>query len=276
MGKRLRQLTPRARSRRSGFTLVELAVVVAIVALLLGALLAPLATQYSLRKNKEGERALASIKEALLGFAVTRGRLPCPDTDAVDGNIDGLEDTTVVGGVQPDDCTSTVGILPWQTLGIFPADPWGRLYHYQVTQEFAYPVLTGEPPAGPPPVTVPARLALDDVGTLTVMTRADDKSVVDMTTTAVAVVWSTGGNGQGGRLLGVTTTLPPPAAGTDEERNLPNAVGTDLYVLRVQTPVAGACSDTVATQPYCEFDDLVTWISAPELFNRLVQAGLLP
>lgn len=262
-----RRLVPRGKHAPGGFTLVEIAVVIAIVALLLGALLAPLATQYSLRKNKEGERALSSIKEALLGFAVSNsGRLPCPDSDD-DGVIDGNEDLD--GGGPPPGCLETEGILPWQTLGIFPADPWGRLYRYQVTQEFAYEARTGQPPGA-------LQLDLSDPGTLTVQTRLDDKTAADMTQTAVAVVWSTGANGHGGRQLGITTTLAPPASGTDEEINYSTSVSPTSYMLRVQTPVAGGCDDTTLAQPYCEFDDLVIWISAPELFNRLVQAGLLP
>ena len=266
----LRRAGSSGKHASGGFTLVELAVVVAIVALLLGALLAPLATQYSLRKNKEGEKALAGIKEALLGFAVSNnGRLPCPDSDD-DGIIDGIEDIGGTG-LPGDDCLETEGILPWQTLGIFPADPWGRLYRYQVSQPFAYLALTGQPPG-----TNPQQLDLNDAGTLTVQTRDDSKSAINLTTTAVAVVWSTGANGSGGRLLGSSTILPAPAAGTDEEINYSTTVSPTSYMARVQTPPVSTCSDTVATQQYCEFDDLITWISAPEIFNRLVQAGLLP
>ena len=68
--------------RVRGFTLIELAVVIAIVALLLGALLVPLATQIQGRNVKETRESLAEIKEALMGYAMTQGRLPCPDTDA--------------------------------------------------------------------------------------------------------------------------------------------------------------------------------------------------
>lgn len=264
-----RRFGPMGKHVPGGFTLVEIAVVIVIVAMLLGALLAPLATQYSMRKNKEGERALSGIKEALLGFAVSNnGRLPCPDSDA-DGAIDGQEDHGGGGVPGVDDCLDTEGVLPWQTLGIFPTDPWGRLYRYQVTQPFAYLASTGQPPAA-------GRLDLSDVGTLTVQTRLEDKTAVDMTQTAVAVVWTTGANGNGGMRLGTVTTLAPPAVGTDEEINYSTTVSPTGYMLRVQTPIAGACDEAAAGQPYCEFDDLGTWISAPELFNRLVQAGLLP
>ena len=96
-----------------GFTLIELAVVIAIVALLLGALLVPLATQVQGRNIKETQRSLKEIKEALLGYAVTQGRLPCPDTDR-----DGLEDCAVAN---PWDVLE--GFLPWQDLTVVGRRP---------------------------------------------------------------------------------------------------------------------------------------------------------
>jgi prepilin-type N-terminal cleavage/methylation domain-containing protein len=65
-------------SRSSGFTLVELAMVLFIVSLLIGGLLMPLSAQNEVRGRQETDRALANIREALIGFAAINGRLPCP------------------------------------------------------------------------------------------------------------------------------------------------------------------------------------------------------
>jgi prepilin-type N-terminal cleavage/methylation domain-containing protein len=264
-----------ARHDSGGFTLVELAVVIAIVALLLGAILTPLATQHQARKSKETERSLRDIKEALIGFAMSNnGRLPCPDTDG-----DGLENTAAPVPPEPANCTNVEGILPWQTLGVMPADSWGRFYRYRVTQEFAFPVRTGEPATASPP----ERLALNDTGILTVNTRGDDpttapppsetKAVIAMTTNAPAVVVSHGANGFGGtQLAGGTVDIP--TVGTDEDENFD---GNTVFVLRTRTPFQAGCVDDLdETVPLCEFDDLLIWISTPELLNRLVQANLLP
>ena len=70
---------PGRRGRQDGFTLVELAVVIAIVGLILGAFLAPLRAQIDASRIRETERMLGEIRQALIGYAITRGALPCPD-----------------------------------------------------------------------------------------------------------------------------------------------------------------------------------------------------
>ena len=236
-----------ARNALGGFTLVELAVVIAIIALLLGALLVPLATQYQLRKNKEAERDLREIKEALIGLAITNGRLPWPD-----GNFppNGVENVPASPVALP--CTVCEGLLPWRTLGTVPTDPWGRIYRYRVSSEFAFPVQTGQPAAfGDPPDEV---FDLFDVGTIRVNTRGDDPAVggggeqkedIVLTTDAAAAVVSLGNNGSGGVLLDGNIIAQAPA-GTDERVNSdganPAAPTPHYYGRQISLPVTSACS----------------------------------
>lgn len=118
----MRQLT-RLRYRSRGFTLVEMAMVLVIVGLLVGSLLGPLSVQVENSQRKETEKVLEEIKEALMGYALVYGRLPCPDTDN-----DGIENAP---------CTSPAyGGLPWQQLGIGNRDSWGQSYHYGVDIAF--------------------------------------------------------------------------------------------------------------------------------------------
>lgn len=265
-------------NRMRGFTLVELAVVIAIVALLLGALLVPLATQIQARHNNETRAALSEIKEALLGFAVTQGRLPCPDTTR-----DGLEDACAAGNQ-----TEVIeGFLPWQTLATPPTDAWGRIFRYAVTREFTQGAVPGMPPG------VPGRLDLNDglIGNIRVVTRGDDPLTVGRETktqiilgeNVPAVVLSVGNNGSGGSLIDVVDI--PVALGADELLNAPavTAIWTcppfcapRVITQRPPTPPGAGCDDTAEGQPFCEFDDLVVWISAPVLLNRMVQARKLP
>ena len=136
-----------------GFTLVELAVVLAIVGLLLGALLRPMAGQILARQNKETDGFLDEIDQALMGYVVSFGRLPCPDTDG-----DGIEDFN-----PPPDCAAVDGLLPSTSLGVAREDAWGQRFIYSVTQEFTYPVITGAPPG-------PLQLDVTDVGDITINT----------------------------------------------------------------------------------------------------------
>lgn len=260
----------------SGFTLVELAVVIAIVALLLGALLTPLATQHQLRKNKEAERELREIKEALIGFAVTNGRLPWPDRDLVP---DGLENVPATPLALP--CTVCEGLLPWQTLGVAPIDPWGRIYVYRMSSEFGFTVQTGQPAAA-------EQMDLFDVGTVRVNTRGDNpalggggeqKEDVILTNDAAAAVATLGSNGQGG-VWPDGNFIPQAAAGTDERINSdalnPASPAPHFYSRQVTLPTSGACSDTAEGQTFCEYDDQVMWIPRVVLINRMIEAGRLP
>lgn len=109
-----------------GFSLIEMAVALVIVGLLLGGLMAPLSTQMENARRKETERTLAGALEAIYGYAIAIGRLPCPDTAN-----DGLENR--VGNT----CAAASGTLPWATLGVGQNDGWGRTFIYRVTTAFA-------------------------------------------------------------------------------------------------------------------------------------------
>lgn len=111
----------------SGFTLVELAIVLVIIGLVLSAFLTPLAAQLAQARNTEARKDLSEIKEALLGFAVINGRLPCPDN-----NNDGIEDACPNTNVT----ATTGGNVPWSTLNTKQFDPWQRRYQYQINNGF--------------------------------------------------------------------------------------------------------------------------------------------
>jgi len=98
---------------QSGFTLIELAIVLFVVALLLGGMLLPLAGQQDIRNFGDTQKILAESRDALLGFAMAHDRLPCP---AVAPN--GVE-SPLGGGA----CTNPHnGFLPAATLGLSPVD----------------------------------------------------------------------------------------------------------------------------------------------------------
>lgn len=261
-----------------GFTLIELAIVIAIVALLLGALLAPLATQIQTRNIKETRESLADIKEALTGFAMSRGRLPCPDTDPVPDGQENILDTECGATLE-----SSEGFLPYADLGVSGTDAWGRVFRYAVSREFTRPTVPGAPPALD-------QLDLSDAlnANIEVFTRDSAKAPVALSVTAPAVVLSVGPNGAGGTWLDSSGTLPATVASTDERANvdttpvnfpIPPLVAGPPYRRFIQRPHtlgAATCDETTAGVAYCEYDDLVIWLSAPVLFNRLVEARQLP
>ena len=96
-----------------GFTLIEMAVVLVILGLLLGGMLLPISAQMDMEGRRKTASSLEEIKEALIGFAVINGRLPCPASNTSNG----LEDSGM--------CDSYNGYLPAATIGITPVDENG-------------------------------------------------------------------------------------------------------------------------------------------------------
>ncbi len=118
------RLLPKASQR--GFTLLELAIVIAVIGLLLGGILLPLASQIELRRINDVHDQLEYVKDALIGYAIANGRLPCPDTDR---DADGIENAPCSGGVE--------GNLPYASLGIDRRDDaWGRVLRYRSDDKF--------------------------------------------------------------------------------------------------------------------------------------------
>ncbi len=61
-----------------GFTLAELAIVLVIVGFLLGGIMAMFSSQTDTRKWNDTQSRLEAARDAILGFAIANGRLPCP------------------------------------------------------------------------------------------------------------------------------------------------------------------------------------------------------
>ena len=107
----------RLASRRSrGFSLIELAIGLVIVAVLLSSLLVPLVTQVDQRRTAETQRLLDDARSALIGFVAANGRLALSGRRRQQRHRES-------GGWRH--CTSWVGFLPAVTLGLTPVDPEG-------------------------------------------------------------------------------------------------------------------------------------------------------
>lgn len=244
-----------------GFTLVEMAVVLVIIGLLLAGALMPLSAQMEQRRNSETQKALDEINQALIGFAVANGRLPCPApaTTATGSSGAGLEGTTGTGSALTCTNVNGVGVLPWATLGVNETDSWGRRYTYRVTVQFArgatgQTAFTGT--ACPPPTNpLYAAFALCSQGDLTINSSTAGSTVSDK---IPAVVISHGNNGNGAY---TSQGTPLPAGADADEQDNQLASGNTTFISKAATST---------------FDDLVAWVSPNSLMNRMVTAGKLP
>lgn len=251
-------MKPDLRARRDrGFTLTELAVVFAIVALLLAAGLYTLSAQTDVRNFEETRRRLELARELVLAFALVNGRLPCPATAS------GAEAMTT-----PPNCDATYGgFLPAQAIGFqivdgngFAIDAWGNRIRYAVSSTTPTCAITPTAPHFTNAANLrangiscqPNDLVICSSATGITATTCGTATQVTNQTTVVAIVFSTGKNGISG------------SAGIDEAANIN---GDRVFVWHTPAP-AGATNG--------EFDDQMTWIAVGELYSKLVAANLLP
>jgi type II secretory pathway pseudopilin PulG len=251
-----------------GFTLVELALVFVVVALLLGGLLVPLTTQIEQQRIRETQKAMEEIKEALIGFALANGRLPCPAEPALASDQAGAGKERLTCNT----IASSVGVMPWVSLGVNEGDAWGRRFTYRVTESFSDAIASNTVTPPGTCITLPSMssFALCSQGNSDVFTKA--AGGVNVAAGLPAVIISHGKNGLGAYQQSTGIQIANIDAGDDEKEN---ADADSSFVSRTHTGAQASCNDGSASPP-CEFDDLVTWLSPNILFNRMVAAGKLP
>lgn len=242
----------------AGFTLTELALVLVIIALVIGSMLVPLSTQVELRNVSETRKLLAEIREALLGYAVVNGRLPCPASATVVSGTPtaGIEAALDATG----QCPRPAGVVPWATLGVSETDAWGRRLTYRVTPIFAQCVPPPTFVASGTPCTSPSvSFGLGATGNLDVL--ALGGTVI--ATSVPAIIVSHGRNGNGAYTpQGVQRPL---GADVDELDNQLTSAGTNT-----------ANNNFVSRIPSETFDDEMIWLPPGVLFSRMVSALRLP
>lgn len=247
------------RKNLSGFTLVEMAMVLAIAAMLLGGLLPTLSAQREAQRIKETRKLLDEIQQALIGYAIINGRLPCPAdpaiaTGAANAGVEAVTGTACSNVAN----NAAAGVLPWATLGVDETDAWGNRYTYRVTAIFADAVSANTFGGGctPNPAPTLSSFALCSSGNLDVRSAASGGTSVAIDVPAVVISHGKNAAGaytQSGAQLSVSSD-------SDEQENSDGSADNN-YVSHTPTP---------------GFDDQVVWLSDNILLNRMVTAGKLP
>ncbi len=269
-----------------GFSLIEIAIVLVIISVLATMVAIPLATQIEQRRVEETRKQIEVAKEALIGFAMANGRLPCPASTTSNGvasyctlGVGGCTATTTTTAaiLTHGRCSDSNGLLPAMTLGIGPVDSQGyAIDGWQdgsTAHRIRYAVSRFENPppavAGTFPITATngIRTATMDIvaaspsasfhlficglGLVAASSStACSVGVTTLTDRAVALIYSVGKNG--------STAVA--SLSFDEQNNQGN--NADIVFS------SGDASDN--------FDDITSWISLNTLFAKMVIASKLP
>ncbi len=237
----------------SGFTLVEMAMVMVIVALMLGGLMMSLSQTTENTRRSDAKAQMEGILDALYGFAQANGRLPCPSTPAGNG-----AELPAGGGV----CSRQHGFVPSATLGLSGAvnsdglllDPWNTPYRYSVTTSNASAFTkTG---AGSMQAITMTALVPD----LRVCREAACTNLISATLPAVVV--STGKN-----WAAFTSADEVANAGETTVGGGPSGVAYRI---------ANNKDFVSAGYHEADFDDLISWLSPHILYTKMIAAGKLP
>lgn len=253
---------------QSGFTLIEVAIVFVILAALLSYTFMPLRAQMETANIKNARAKLLEIEEAIYGFAIASGRLPCPTRPGLNGLENPQNPAAHCNNNAAID--GYIGFVPSATLGIkgdvncdgLLVDPWGRPYMYSVSNsnvsgsgDFVIP--NGISLAGGPTAVNAGITVCNQPGTA-----CASGGATALTSDAVAVIFSMGTRER------ANSNAEDENAG--EGADIASGCGLPAYKTGSDAVYYSANRIEVAGS---EFDDQLIWISQNLLFSRLLQAG---
>ncbi len=262
----------------SGFTLIEIAIVLVIVAIILGYTLAMLPIQRELKQYRQADEEMDRIVNSLYAFAQVNGYLPCPawfvpgalppatsngfecrNSDANAANCD-----AIVPNPAADSCDVWFGYVPGKTLGIngkysatsgLLLDPWGQAYRYQVTN-----VNNNGPGSLGEDFVFQGDMGREGIGNL-----SPNLAVCNTQVGSTNLDCS----GAGTRIINIAPVVIF-SEGKDRGQVLSaiqaeNSDGDLVFVKSTHSTVANA-----------EYDDIVKWLSLNKLISKMIEADQLP
>jgi len=264
----------------SGFTLIEMAVVLVVVGILLGSFIGSITQRIETSKREKTQKQLSDIKLALIGFASAEGRLPCPATTISVGY-----ESPFAGSTTITPCDLQHGFIPGRSLGIdgvynrdnLLVDAWQNPIRYSVT--------TSDLNAFTTAYTAPGAGGIKDFGIdglnpdLYICdgdSAASDicSGVATLIDNAPFVVLSLGKDGS----EFITNIAPNSDQGENagEAVVAANAAGENIAYSVGSGNAFVSKSYSSETAAAGQFDDLIVWESPYILYARMMEAGRLP
>jgi prepilin-type N-terminal cleavage/methylation domain-containing protein len=233
--------------RESGFTLVEMAMVLLVLGLLTRAAIVPLGSLLEHRHRADASAQLQEIKQAVFAHVIAYGALPCPVaparpiTEYPSENV--VRQDTQNLTLFTESCRHSVGGVPATALGLSGVlsdsdalvDPWGREYVYAAS-------LTSHPTARVGVSRLTASIALCK---RTYATGCPDSAV--RADQLAFLILSLGSN--------------PARMGSQGE----NQDGDEYFVLQPESH-----------EPDAPFDDQLVWGTAADVMYWMLKMGWLP
>lgn len=238
------------RNIQSGFTLIEITMVMFILGLLMTAFLEPLASRVEEEERNNTQIQLDEIEQVLYGYVLQNKHLPCPDCrDALTEDCGTVNTNDINDGeedISADTCATETGNLPWVNLGIKGTDQWDNNFTYHVDKTFAdRNIATNDGTGCAASATLGISFSLCSDGDITVLDSSGGNNVA----TDIPVIVVSHGKNWAFRSL-------------DEEENTNK---DPIFVDKDYSQEDGA-----------EYDDLLIWISPHILKTMSVKAGMLP
>jgi prepilin-type N-terminal cleavage/methylation domain-containing protein len=219
-------------SKQSGFSLIEMAIVLVILGFILGGVVGGLSAQRDVQRSNDTKKQLDEIRNALIGFVQINNRLPCPASLTSQGRA-------AVGPAGICTAPTNNSYVPYADLGIRGAtingvlnDVWLQPVRYRVTSVSpAIPWfyasntigLSGNP--------------LPNLRVCSILPCPASPSANILATNLIAVIFSTGD---------------------------PLSTAASVNI--------NAVNDFLSAEPSTAFDDTVVWIAQPELVYALSKA----
>lgn len=228
-------------SRNSGFTLLELVLVLLIITVLASTIMIPMGTRQSTKNINAVEKQLEEVKKSLLAYAtLNNGFMPCSGKD---GSLCKPTKQQLL---------NAENILPVMPLGVEVTDPWGNPFLYFPTNNFskdAKTLFTEKLSSNAEPTEM-----IQIAGKRQPACPFKSDQWLNNVKTVVAVIYSTGLNGR-----------------SEQPANTANTTANTycFYDMPVRTRIDRQNMNE-------DYDDIVIWITKNNYVYQMITNGTLP